>query len=122
LFMYYGLRGLSLMYLPYSGFSLWSLTVVAVFYGLDWIATVPPTMRLTNEAFGDRKAPVVFGWIIGGTQRVAAWAACVAGAMRTAQGDYLGAFLMAGATALIAAVLSLMIGRSRGAGTRLAPA
>ncbi len=122
LFMYYGLRGLSLIYLPYSGFSLWSLTVFAVFYGLDWIATVPPTMRLANEAFGDRKAPVVFGWIVAGHQLGAASAAFFAGAMRTAQGDYLGAFVIAGLTGLAAAVLSLMIGRGRGATARLAPA
>jgi MFS family permease len=122
LFMYYGLRGLSLIYLPYSGFSLWSLTVFAVFYGLDWIATVPPTMRLANEAFGDRKAPVIFGWIVAGHQLGAASAAFFAGAMRTAQGDYLGAFVIAGLTGLVAAVLALMIGRNRDATARLAPA
>jgi len=122
LFVYYGLRGLSLIYLPYSGFSLWSLTVFAVFYGLDWIATVPPTMRLANEAFGDRKAPVVFGWIVAGHQLGAASAAFFAGAMRTAQGDYLGAFVIAGCTGLVAAVLALMIGRGRDATARVAPA
>jgi MFS family permease len=122
LFMYYGLRGLSLIYLPYSGFSLWSLTIFAVFYGLDWIATVPPTMRLANDAFGDRKAPVIFGWIVAGHQLGAASAAFFAGAMRTAQGDYLGAFVIAGLTGIVAAVLSLMIGRSRDATSRLAPA
>ncbi|MGB3865400.1 MAG: MFS transporter, partial [Xanthobacteraceae bacterium] len=118
LFMYYGLRGLSLIYLPYSGFSLWSLTVFAVFYGLDWIATVPPTMRLANETFGDRKAPVVFGWVIAGHQLGAASAAFFAGWMRTAQGDYLGAFVIAGCTAIVAAVLALMIGRGRDAAPR----
>ena len=122
LFVYYGLRGLSLIFLPYSGFSLWSLTVFAVFYGLDWIATVPPTMRLANEAFGDVKAPVIFGWIVAGHQLGAASAAFFAGWMRTAQGDYLGAFVTAGLTALAAAVLSLMIGRGRHAAPRLAPA
>jgi hypothetical protein len=93
-----------------------------VFYGLDWIATVPPTMRLANDAFGDRKAPVIFGWIVAGHQLGAASAAFFAGAMRTAQGDYLGAFVIAGLTGLVAAVLSLMIGRNRDATQRLAPA
>src|SRR5215467_9399182 len=68
LFMYYGLRGLSLMWLPRSDFSLYSLSVFTVFYGLDWIATVPPTLRLTNEAFGDAAAPMVFGWVLAGHQ------------------------------------------------------
>src|SRR5208282_5220981 len=52
LFWYYGLRGLSLLYLPYSGFDFYSLSIFAVFYGLDWIATVPPTVRLISDAFG----------------------------------------------------------------------
>ena len=121
LFMYYGLRGLSLIYLPYSDFSLWSLSIFAVFYGLDWIATVPPTVRLANEAFGDAKAPVIFGWIVAGHQLGAASAAFFAGAMRSAQGNYLDAFIIAGCTGLVAAMLSLMIGR-RPAAPQLATA
>jgi MFS family permease len=66
LFFYYGLRGLSLIYLPYSDFSLVSLTVFAAFYGLDWIATVPPTVRIANETFGDKNAPLIFGWVVAG--------------------------------------------------------
>ncbi|TJV27311.1 MAG: MFS transporter, partial [Mesorhizobium sp.] len=66
--VYYGIRGLSLIYLPYSGFSSTSLIIFAVLYGLDWIATVPPTLRLSNEAFGDRSGPIVFGWIVAGHQ------------------------------------------------------
>ncbi|MFN5485149.1 MAG: MFS transporter [Bradyrhizobium sp.] len=111
LFLYYGLRGLSLIYLPYSDFSLASLSVFAVFYGLDWIATVPPTVRIANEAFGDKNAPLVFGWVVAGHQLGAACAAFFAGFMRSAQGDYLQAFMIAGATGIIAAVLSLMITR-----------
>ena len=64
LFFYYGLRGLALIYLPYSDFSLVGLSVFAVFYGLDWLATVPPTVRIANEAFGDKNAPLVF-WLGG---------------------------------------------------------
>ncbi|GKQ54314.1 MFS transporter [Bradyrhizobium sp. Ce-3] len=111
LFLYYGLRGLSLIYLPYSDFSLVSLSVFAVFYGLDWIATVPPTVRIANEAFGDKNAPLVFGWVVAGHQLGAACAAFFAGFMRSAEGDYLQAFMIAGVTGIIAAVLSLMITR-----------
>jgi predicted MFS family arabinose efflux permease len=111
LFFYYGLRGLSLIYLPYSDFSLVSLSVFAVFYGLDWIATVPPTVRIANEAFGDKNAPLVFGWVVAGHQLGAACAAFFAGFMRSAQGDYLQAFMIAGATGIVAAVLSLMTDR-----------
>jgi len=111
LFFYYGLRGLSLIYLPYSDFSLVSLSVFAVFYGLDWLATVPPTVRIANEAFGDKNAPLVFGWVVAGHQLGAACAAFFAGFVRSAQGDYLQAFMIAGATGIVAAVLSLMIGR-----------
>jgi sugar phosphate permease len=62
LFVYYALRGLALIYLPYSDFSFFSLSIFAIFFGLDWIATVPPPLRLTTEAFRDRDAPLVFGW------------------------------------------------------------
>ena len=113
LFVYYGLRGLSLMYLPFSDFSFYELSFFAVFYGLDWIATVPPTLRLTNMAFGERDAPIVFGWIVAGHQLGAASAAFMAGVMRSTQGDYVMAFVLAGSTGIAAAVISLMIARER---------
>ena len=91
--------------------SLPSLSLFAVFYGLDWIATVPPTLRLANRAFGEARAPIVFGWIAAGHQLGAASAAFMAGAARSATGAYLGAFVFAGATGLVAAGLSLMVGR-----------
>jgi predicted MFS family arabinose efflux permease len=111
LFVYYALRGASLMVLPYTDFSLVSLSVFAVFYGLDWIATVPPTVRLATEAFGDRDGPIVFGWIAAGHQAGAATAAISAGVLRAAQGDYVTAFVMAGLTGFIAATASVMIKR-----------
>ena len=111
LFVYYGLRGLSLMVLPFTDFSLVSLGIFAVFYGLDWIATVPPTVRLATEAFGDQDGPIVFGWIAAGHQAGAATAAMAAGVLRAVQGRYLEAFVIAGFAALIAAVASLMIRR-----------
>ncbi len=113
LFMYYGLRGLSLIYLPYSDFSFYSLSLFAVFFGLDWIATVPPTLRLTTEAFGERDAPIVFGWIVAGHQVGAASAAWMAGALREMQGSYVMPFVLAGATGLAAAVIALRINRRR---------
>lgn len=110
LFTYYCLRGLSLMWLPHSDFTLYSLSVFSMFYGLDWIATVPPTLRLTNDAFGDAAAPLVFGWVVAGHQVGAATAAMFAGTLRTLQGDYVLAFGIAGSTGVIAALLSLFIG------------
>ena len=64
LFVYYAVRGAALVYLPFSNFSLYSLSIFAVFYGLDWIATVPPTLRLTTEVFGEAAAPVIFGCMV----------------------------------------------------------
>lgn len=110
--VYYTFRGLALVALPFSDFSLLALGLFAVFFGLDWIATVPPTARLATEAFGLREGPIVFGWIAAGHQAGAATAAITAGVMRAAQGRYLEAFVLAGMTALIAAVASLMIRRS----------
>lgn len=81
LFIYYGLRGLSLMALPFLDFSASSLRGFAVFYGLDWIATVPPTVKLANVSFGERDASIVFGWIMVGHQFGAAMAAFGAGAI-----------------------------------------
>jgi len=104
---YYGLRGLSLVYLVYSDFSFWQLTLFAVFYGLDWIATVPPTLRLTVDAFGDRDAPILFGWIAAGHQIGAATAAMGAGLLRTELDTYWHAFLLAGAACVGIAVVLL---------------
>jgi len=112
LFAYYAVRGLSLVALPFTDFSIVSLSVFAVFYGLDWVATVPPTAKLATEAFGDRDGPVVFGWIGAGHQAGAATAALTAGVLRTLQGDHVTAFMMAGLTALLAAAASLAVRRA----------
>jgi MFS family permease len=111
--IYYAIRGLSLIYLPYSGFSGTALIIFAVFYGLDWIATVPPTLRLSNEAFGDRSGPMVFGWIVAGHQVGAATAAFFGGYLRELQGSYETAFVIAGMTAIAAAAISMLIDPSR---------
>jgi len=90
LFWYYGLRGLSLALLPFSDFSLTSLSFFAVFYGLDWIATVPPTLKLTTNAFGREDAAVVFGWIAAAHQVGAATATYGAGDLRTVTDGVIG--------------------------------
>ena len=113
LFGYYTLRGISLLFLPLTlqeGAS--SLVIFAVFYGLDWIATVPPTVRMTSEAFGRENTGVIYGWIGASHQLGASAAAFGAGAIRTALGDYQVAFWIAGVLCVIAGVSFLTIGRT----------
>jgi MFS family permease len=109
LFWYYGLRGLSLICLPFSGFDAVSLTIFSVFYGLDWIATVPPTVRLAGDIFGKERAAVVFGWLLAVHQVGGAIAAFGAGYMRTALETYLQSFIISGVACLAAAVLAILI-------------
>ncbi|MCW2240142.1 MFS transporter [Azospirillum canadense] len=111
LFWYYGLRGLALMALPFSDFTLYGLSLFAVFYGLDWVATVPPTVRLSAERFGRERSNLVFGWIFTGHQLGAASAAFGAGVTRTQLASYLPAFFAAGAFCLVAALIVLFINR-----------
>lgn len=124
LFWYYGLRGLSLLYLPFTEFSFTGLSLFAVFYGLDWIATVPPTVKLTAMKFGRERANLVFGWIFAGHQLGAAAAAFGGGLSRTALDTYLPAFFAAGGLCLIAAslVLTLTTGKEERATAAIAPA
>jgi hypothetical protein len=81
---------------------------IAVFYGPDWIATVPPTLKLTIKRFGPRKANIVFGWVFAGHQLGAAAAAYGAGLARTEIGSYFPAFLTAGVLCTLAAALILV--------------
>ena len=111
LFWYYGLRGLSLLFLPFTDFSFYGLSVFAMFYGLDWIATVPPTVRLTAQRFGPERANLVFGWIFAGHQLGAGVAAFGAGLSRTIYLTYLPAFFVAGALCIVAALFTLLISR-----------
>ncbi|WP_458756362.1 MFS transporter [Afipia sp. TerB] len=113
LFWYYGLRGLSLLFLPFTSFTFYGLSLFAMFYGLDWIATVPPTVRLTASKFGPERANLVFGWIFAGHQLGAATIAFAAGASRTYLLSYLPAFFAAGALCLIAALAVLAITRDK---------
>jgi predicted MFS family arabinose efflux permease len=111
LFFYYGLRGLSLIYLPYSDFSFVSLSVFAVFYGLDWIATAPPTVRLASNSFGIARAAMIFGWITALHQVGSAMAAAGAGWLHDTVGSYTSSFLFWGALCFLAAAAVLPVGR-----------
>ena len=109
LFWYYSLRGASLLWLPYSEFTLYGLSLFAMFYGLDWIATVPPTVRLAATTFGKEKAGMVFGWVFAAHQLGAAVAAFGAGQARTLLLTYNPALFTAGAACLAAALMVLAI-------------
>jgi sugar phosphate permease len=111
---YYALRGISLLILPYAlAGSGAGLSVFAIWYGLDWIATVPPTVKLATNAFGAKDASVIFGWVFVGHQLGAAASALVAGSVRTVLGTYDSAFWTAGALCFVAALLSLRVGVGR---------
>jgi MFS family permease len=110
LFSYYGLRGLSLIYLPFTNFSFYELSLFGIFYGLDWVATVPPTVKLTADRFGDR-SNMVFGWVFTGHQLGAAFAAWGGGFSRTEYDSYLPAFFIAGVLCLMAALSMVLVGR-----------
>jgi MFS family permease len=102
---YYGLRGLALFTVPYvlgptAQPPLWFFIV---FYGLDWIATVPPTIALTREYFGAAKSGVVYGWVFASHMIGAAIAAAYAGVIRDVQGDYYIAWITAAVLCLVAA-------------------
>lgn len=126
---YYFFRGLSLLLVP------WllaptvhpSLFVFILFYGLDWVATVPPTVALCRQHFGIERAGVVFGWVFAAHMVGAGVAASFAGLIRTQTGDYFAAWMTAGALCVGAAAACLLIpragerlrsGRSAGAGGR----
>jgi MFS family permease len=111
LFMYYGLRGVALMILPFTDFTVFGLSIFAVLYGLDWIATVPPTIKLTVAKFGPERANIVFGWIFTGHQLGAAFAAYGAGLVRTLLATYMPSFFIAGLLCIIAALISLAISK-----------
>jgi predicted MFS family arabinose efflux permease len=113
LFAYYSLRGLSLLLLPLAFASPNAgLILFIVFYGLDWVATVPPTITITTETFGLRDGPIVYGWVFTAHQLGGATVATAAGVIRTATGGYEWAFLGSGLLCLGAAGLSLLMRRS----------
>jgi MFS family permease len=106
---YYGLRGLSLMWLPFSGFDMISLSIFAVFFGLDFIATVPPTVKLAAQHFGAAKGPIIFGWAFASHQLGGAVAALATGLSRDVLATYLPAFFAAGLSCFVAVLAVFMV-------------
>ena len=99
---YYGLRGLSLIWLPFSNFDIYALSLWAVFFGLDFFATVPPTVKLSAQHFGATNAPIVVGWAFAFHQLGGAVAAVAAGVTRATWASYAPAFVVIGVACLLA--------------------
>jgi sugar phosphate permease len=111
LFWYYGLRGLSLMYLPFAfDMSFYGLTLFSVFYGLDWIASVPPTVRLLVRVMGAARIGIMVAWITAIHMVGGALAAYLGGLLRITFGSYLEAFILSGLLCIGAALMVLLIG------------
>jgi predicted MFS family arabinose efflux permease len=117
LFFYYGLRGLSLFLLPSILFSSVhpSTLVFVIFYGLDWVATVPPTIALSRMVLGPERGTIVYGWVFVAHQIGASVAALGAAILRVHFGDYAIAFYISAAMCLIAAFLVLQIAKGKSA-------
>jgi sugar phosphate permease len=114
LFWYYGLRGLSLMYLPFAfDMSFYGLTLFSVFYGLDWIAGVPPTVRLLSGVVGQERTGIMVAWITVIHQVGGASAAYLGGLLRISYGSYMQAFMLSGLLCVAAAIMVLFIGAGR---------
>jgi predicted MFS family arabinose efflux permease len=113
--VYYGLRGLALLAVPWLlGPSVEPpLLLVVALFGLDWVATVPPTVMLCRAAFGPERGGIVFGWVFAAHMVGAGAAAAASGALRAASGDYTSAWLLAGVLAVAAAAASLVLPRSK---------
>jgi predicted MFS family arabinose efflux permease len=111
--IYYTLRGVSLLFLPFSFVSFYGLSLFAVFYGLDWFATVSPTVRLIGNTFGRDKAGIVYGWVFAAHQLGGASAAFFGGLFRVNFGSYMEAFMLSGLLCFLAAIMVLFIGSGR---------
>jgi sugar phosphate permease len=107
---YYTFRGISLLFLPFVHDTM-TIAAFAVLFGLDYIATVPPTVALVADRFGRRNVGIVYGWVFAAHMIGAAIAAWVAGVVRDTVGDYAIAFIAAGWIAIVAGFAALLIGR-----------
>lgn len=111
LFWYYLFRGASLVLLPFAlmeGNLTWIL-VFSVFYGLDWVATVPPTINLSRQIFGVHKSAIIYGWIFASHQVGAATAAYGGGMLYSYFNTYTWAFFMAGVCCVMASLFVILI-------------
>jgi sugar phosphate permease len=117
LFFYYGLRGLSLFLLPSILFSSVhpSTLVFVIFYGLDWVATVPPTLVLSRIVLGPNRGTIVYGWVFVAHQIGASVAALGAAILRVQFGDYAIAFYISAAMCIVAALMVLQIAKGKSA-------
>jgi sugar phosphate permease len=124
LFAYYGLRGLALVYLPFAfDLPFYGLSAFSILYGLDWIASAPPTVRLLQGVVGAQRIGIMVAWITVIHQLGSATAAYLAGLLRLDFGTYLEAFILAGILLFVAAAMVLFVGAGRGRhGPRIAPA
>jgi sugar phosphate permease len=114
LFWYYGLRGLSLMYLPFAlDMSFYGLSLFSIFYGLDWIASAPPTVRLLSRAVGVERTGIMVAWITALHMVGGGGAAYLAGVLRISSGTYFEAFIISGLLCIGAALAVLFIGSGR---------
>jgi predicted MFS family arabinose efflux permease len=115
LFFYYGLRGLSLFLLPSILFSTMhpSTLVFIIFYGLDWVATVPPTIMLCRTILGPDRATVIYGWVFAAHQIGGSIAAFGAAVLRVKLGDYAAAFYISGALCLVSSYCVLLIAKGK---------
>ena len=115
LLIYYGFRGVSLLFLPFVHDQA-GIVAFSVLFGLDYIATVPPTVALVADNFGRHNVGIVYGWVFAAHQAGAAVAALAAGIVREHVGDYTAAFVAAGWIAIIAGFAALAIRRGRADG------
>ena len=115
LFFYYGLRGLSLFLLPSILFSTMhpSTLVFIIFYGLDWVATVPPTVMLCRTILGPDRGTIIYGWVFAAHQIGGSIAAFGAAVVRVKFGDYAAAFYISGALCLITSYFVLQIAKGK---------
>jgi predicted MFS family arabinose efflux permease len=113
LFVYYFLRGLSLFLLPSILFATVhpSTLVFVIFYGLDWVATVPPTVLLCRQILGPERATVVYGWVFAAHQIGGSAAAFGAAIFHTKFGDYAFAFYLSGLLCIVTAYFVLKISK-----------
>lgn len=115
LFIYYALRGLSLLLLPSLLFSTLhpSTLVFVIFYGLDWVATVPPTIALCRAVLEPEKGTIIYGWVFVGHQIGASVAAIGAAVLRVKLGDYALSFYIAGILCFISAIAVLYVAKNK---------
>ena len=97
----------------FSDFNVYQLSIFGVLYGLDWVATVPPTVKLSAEHFGRERAGLIFGWVFTGHQLGAATAAFGAGFIRSDYASYMPALYIAGMMCVVAALSIFIIGQSK---------